>query len=185
MYRLRNVVTGGFWTNRVYRPCIERRKWANYPLKKIKKLCVMFMSCLNRYQFSSKVCLFAEQIPFFQELCLCVQPSSTNRYQFSRRTFFCYRKDNDFLGCFFRSNINEQIGNFQEGTPTLRTDISAKGLAGGCFRFVVISHQRQDVIVRSEFCQPLPKWDLSWYIEPLCKISHLFTKWSICIQLNV
>ena len=29
-------------------------------------------------------------------------------------------------------NINEQIGNFQEGTP-LRTDISALGL-GGCFR---------------------------------------------------
>ena len=38
----------------------------------------------NRYQFSRKVCLFAEQIPLFQELCLCV-----------------HRTDFDFPGALF------------------------------------------------------------------------------------
>ena len=50
-----------------------------------------------------------------------------NRYRFSRKPF---------------SNIIEQIGNFQEGTP-LRTDISTIGL-GGCFRHNNLHSQHPD-----------------------------------------
>ena len=79
----------------------------------------------NRYQFSRKVYLFAEQIPFFQELCLCVHQTDTDfsgstvlateqipifqEHLYSHRTdtnfpealFFGYRTDNDFPGAIF------------------------------------------------------------------------------------
>ena len=81
-------------------------------------LCVNYYLLLNSWQtnlpkcqFSRKVFLFTEQIPFFQEPSLCVHRTDTNfpgtpfqlpnKQRFSRKPF---------------SNINEQIGNFQEGT---------------------------------------------------------------------
>ena len=85
--------------------------------------------CVHRTEtdFPGAPILSIEQVPIFQE------------------HLFSYRTDTDFPGAlifwlpsrqrFSRklfSNINEQIGSFQKGTP-LRTDILALGL-GGCFR---------------------------------------------------
>ena len=67
----------------------------------------------NRYQFSKKVCLFAEQIPFFHEHFLCVHRTDTyfpgaffclsNWYQFSRKNVLATEQILDRLGlggCF-------------------------------------------------------------------------------------
>ena len=56
-----------------------------------------------------------------------------NGYRIFRITFFCYRMMTIFEAFL---NINEQTGNFQEGTP-LWTDIPAIGLSG-CFRKLLL-----------------------------------------------
>ena len=71
---------------------------------------------------SRKVCLFAEQISFFQELCLCVPLTDTyfpgtlflanEQIPFFQEHFYSYRTDTNFPGALLLAT--EQITIFQE-----------------------------------------------------------------------
>ena len=89
-----------------------------------------FMCSPNRYRFSRSTFLATEQIQIFQEHFFL----ATEQIPIFQEHLFSYQTDNNFFRKLF-SNINKQIGNFQEGTPPpppLRTDIS-----GGCFRLTL------------------------------------------------
>ena len=70
-----------------------------------------FICSPNRYQFSRRICLFAEQILFFQESFLCVHRTDTgfpgarfwlpNRYRFSRSPFLTTKQIPIFHEAFF------------------------------------------------------------------------------------
>ena len=84
----------------------------------------------NRYQFSRKVCLFAEQIQIFQEDLVCLP----NSYHFFRRPLYVFieqipifqehlficRTDTDFPGTLFMCSPNRY--QFSRSTSFLATE---------------------------------------------------------------
>ena len=87
-----------------------------------------FMCSPNRYQFSRKVCLFAEQIRHFTRNYVYV---FTEEIPIFQEHLFSYRTDNNFRGTFFGILTNRQA--ISRKVPPPNRYFNIIGL-GGCFR---------------------------------------------------